>query len=147
MDASWLSQIEFRHRWAFGIVLAALEIPLPGTILIWMGASGAVTGADKLVLPGLGWECQLLIFAVLSVVSVLFSLMFLRRHPIESDEPDLNQRGRQVVGRVLTLDDPIVNGTGHVRDTIWRVEGEDYLRGTEVKVVDIRGTTLVVEKT
>ncbi len=148
MEASWLTQIEFWHWWAAGVVLASLEILLPGTVLLWMGVSAAVTGVVKLVLPGLGWEYQLLIFAVLSVVTVIFSLMFLRRHPLESDEPNLNQRGRQLIGRVLTLDDPIVDGTGrvHVGDTLWRVSGDDYLRGTKVKVVDVQGTTLIVEK-
>lgn len=148
MEAAWLSQIEFWHWWAFGVFLAALEILMPGTILIWMGASAAVTGVVKLILPGLGWEYQLLIFAALSIVTIVFSLMFLRRHPQETDEPNLNRRGRQLVGRVFTLDDPIVNGTGRVKvgDSLWRVEGEDYLRGTKVKVVDIRGTTLIVEK-
>lgn len=148
MEAAWLSQIEFWHWWAFGVFLAALEILMPGTILVWMGASAAVTGVVKLILPGLGWEYQLLIFAALSVATVVFSLMFLRSHPQETDEPNLNRRGRQLIGRVFTLDDPIVNGTGRVKvgDSLWRVEGEDYLRGTKVKVVDIRGTTLIVEK-
>lgn len=148
MEAAWLSQIEFWHWWAFGVFLAALEILMPGTILIWMGASAAVTGVFKLILPGLGWEFQLLIFAVLSIVTVLFSLMFLRRHPTETDEPNLNRRGQRLVGRVFTLDDPIVNGAGRVKvgDSLWRVEGEDFMGGTKVRVVDIRGTTLIVEK-
>lgn len=148
MEAAWLSQIEFWHWWAFGVFLAALEILMPGTILIWMGGSAAVTGVVKLILPGLGWEFQLLIFAALSIVTIVFSLMFLRGHPTETDEPNLNRRGQQLIGRVFTLDDPIVNGTGRVKvgDSLWRVEGEDYLRGTKVRVVDIRGMTLVVEK-
>lgn len=141
--------LEGWHWVAAGIVIAALEILIPGNILVWLGISAITTGVVKWIIPGLGWEIQLIIFAVLSVVSIVVTLFWFRRHPMESDKPNLNIRGQQLIGRVLTLDQPIVNGMGRAKlgDTTWRVAGADYVKGTQVKIVEVRGTTLIVEKT
>lgn len=141
--------LEGWHWVAAGVLIATLEILIPGNILVWLGISAITTGIVKWIIPGLGLEVQLVIFAVLSVVSILAALLWFRRHPMESDKPNLNVRGQQLVGRTLTLDQPIVNGMGRARlgDTTWRVAGEDYVKGTQVRIVDVRGTTLIVEKT
>jgi membrane protein implicated in regulation of membrane protease activity len=140
--------LEGWHWVAAGVVIAALEILIPGNILLWLGISGITTGIVKWIIPGLGWEFQLVIFAVLSVASIVITLTWFRRRLIESDKPDLNLRGQQLIGRVLTLDAPMANGIGRARlgDTTWRIAGEDFNKGTKVKVVEVRGTTLIVEK-
>jgi hypothetical protein len=40
---------------------------------------------------------------------------------VESDQPKLNRRGEQYVGRTFTLEEPIVNGHGKIRvdDSTW----------------------------
>jgi membrane protein implicated in regulation of membrane protease activity len=140
--------LEGWHWVAAGLVISALEILIPGNILLWLGISGITTGIVKWIIPGMGVEVQLIIFAVLSVLSIVATLTWFRRRPIESDKPDLNLRGQQLVGRVMTLDEPMANGMGRARvgDTTWRIAGEDFNKGTQVKVVDVRGTTLIVEK-
>ena len=140
--------MEFWHWLAIGAALAALEIVMPGTYLLWLGAAAGVVGLFTLVWPSIGWELQLVVFAVFSVGSIFLSIKFLRKRPLETDKPNLNERGRQLVGRRLTLDEPIVNGKGRVKmgDTMWQVAGDDYMRGTTVKVTDVRGTVLQVEK-
>lgn len=140
--------MEFWHWLAIGAALAALEIVAPGTFLLWLGAAAGVVGLVTLAWPSIGWELQLLVFAVCAVVLIAVSVKYLRGSSAETDKPDLNERGRQLVGRRLTLDDPIVNGKGRVRlgDTMWQVAGPDYMRGTNVKVVAVNGTVLEVEK-
>ena len=140
--------MEFWHWLALGAGLAALEILAPGTYLLWLGASAAVVGLVTLMAPAMGWEFQLLIFAVCSVASIAFSVKFLRSRATETDEPNLNERGQQLVGRQITLDEPIVNGAGRAKmgDSMWQVSGPDYMRGTTVKVIAVRGTVLEVEK-
>lgn len=140
--------MEFWHWLAIGAALAALEVIAPGTYLLWLGAAAGIVGLLTLVWPSIGWELQLVAFAIFAVGSIFLSIKFLRKRPLETDKPNLNERGRQLVGRRLTLDEPIVNGKGRVKmgDTMWQVAGEDYMRGTTVQVTDVRGTVLQVEK-
>ena len=73
-------------------------------------------------------------------------------HAPQGEEPDaatgLNDRGRQLIGRVFRLETTMAGGEGRVRvgDSSWRIVGPELLAGTEVKVVRVEGSTLVVEK-
>ena len=51
-----------------------------------------------------------------------------------------------MIGRVFTLEKPIVDGSGTVRidDTIWRVAGPDAPAGSRVKIVQADGASLTV---
>jgi membrane protein implicated in regulation of membrane protease activity len=99
------------------------------------------------VVPGLPWEYQLIMFSVLSVASIVLWKRYTRKHPPRTDQPSLNRRGTQYIGRIFTLEAPIVNGVGKIRvdDTTWKVNGADCPAGTHVEVVGIRGTVLQVE--
>ena len=57
-----------------------------------------------------------------------------------------NKRTDALVGRVFTLEKPIVDGSGTVRidDTIWRVAGPDAPAGSRVKIVQADGASLTV---
>ena len=59
----------------------------------------------------------------------------------------LNRRTEALVGRVFTLEKPIVDGVGTVRidDTIWRVRGPDRPAGSRVRVTQADGANLAVE--
>ena len=63
------------------------------------------------------------------------------------DSPFLNRRAEGYVGRIFTLDKPIVGGVGAVRidDTVWRVTGPDCPAGSRVKVARTDGANLMVE--
>ncbi len=58
----------------------------------------------------------------------------------------LNRRGAQYVGRLFTLEQPIVNGVGKLRvdDTTWKIIGEDCPVGTRVRVSGVESTVLKV---
>ena len=73
---------------------------------------------------------------------------YLRKYPLESEAPLLNQRAAQLIGQTFELVDPIVNGRGsvHAGDTIWRVEGPVLPKGARVKVVGADGSILKVER-
>ncbi len=62
-------------------------------------------------------------------------------------QPFLNRRTEGLVGRVFTLEKPIIDGVGTVRmdDTIWRVAGPDAPSGSRVKVIRADGASLTVE--
>lgn len=140
--------IVFWHWWAFGVLLLIVELLAPGMFFIWMAEGAFVVGSIVWVFPGLGWEYQLMLFSVLSIVSIAVFRRYLKKHPIETDRPLLNRRAAQYVGRVFTLEDPIVNGRGKIRvdDSTWRVQGEDCEPGAKVRVTAAEGVILKVEK-
>ena len=144
----YLEQIVFWHWWILAIGLVILETLAPGVIFLWLGVGAGITGLAVLVQPGLGWEMQFVVFAVLSVISGIGGRVWVARRPIETDGPNLNQRGAQYVGREFTLDDPVVNGVGKVKvgDSIWRVSGDDMPAGSQVTVIDVEGATLKIRK-
>jgi len=139
-------EVVFWHWWSLGAVLLIVELLAPGMFFLWLGESAFVVGGVLWVLPAISFETQVILFSALSVVSVLVFRRFLQRRPIQSDRPLLNQRTAQYVGRLFTLEEPIVNGRGkiHVDDSTWRVEGEDCPSGTKVRVMDAEGVILKV---
>ena len=146
MDAPW-GTVTYWHWWALGLALVVVEMVAPGVFFLWLGIAAGLVGFMVLVAPDLSWQTQVLSFAVLSVLSVAAGRWLLKRHPIHSDEPRLNRRGEQYVGRVFTLEQPIVNGQGKIRvdDSTWKVEGADCVNGTRVRVVGVDGVVLRVE--
>jgi len=140
--------IEFWYWWVAAAAFLVIEILLPGVFFLWLGFAAGIVGIVALIFPGMTWPYQVVIFAVLSVGAVLFARVYLKKRPVESDQPTLNRRGEQYVGRVLTLSDPIENGRGRAKigDSAWSVEGDDLPAGTKVKVVGVDGIVLQVEK-
>jgi len=133
--------------WILGAALVVLEVFAPGVIFLWMGIAAGVVGLIVLAAPAMEWEIQVLIFAALSVASVFVARRYLKRKPIETDHPNLNRRGQDLIGRVFTLDEPIVNGQARLKvgDSQWQITGPDLASGASVKVAGLDGTKLRVE--
>lgn len=127
-------------------VLLVLEMLAPGIFLMWFGFAAAATGLIVFRYD-IAWQWQLIWFCGLSLASVLLANRYLRKHPLESEQPLLNERAAQLIGHSFTLVDPIVNGRGSIRagDTMWRVEGPALPKGARIKVVGTDGTMLKVE--
>lgn len=142
------AQIEFWHWWVLAIVLIVIEILAPGAVFVWLGISAGVVGVLVLVVPAITWQAQAIAFAVISVGAIAGWRVYHRRHPTPTDQPVLNRRGEQYVGRRLTLGEPIVNNQGKIKidDTTWKVEGENLPAGTQIEVVSVDGVVLKVEK-
>lgn len=140
-------QPDFWHWWILALALIILETVLPGTFFLWMGISALLLGVIAWLVPAMGWEVQLMLFAVLSLASIVGWRTWQRFHPDETDHPTLNRRAEQYIGRVFTLETPIENGFGKVRvgDSLWRVQGADTAAGRQVRVTAVDGVVLVVE--
>jgi membrane protein implicated in regulation of membrane protease activity len=147
MIEQWLFPPTHWTWWALGVVLAGIEVLMPGTFLLWPGLAAGVVGLLVLLAPGLDWRVQVLIWVVLSIAAILLARKYLLFKPTASDRPDLNQRSAQLIGRVATLVEPIENGTGRAKlgDSTWSVQGPDLPTGTRVKVVAADGAVLKVE--
>ena len=137
----------FWHWWVIAILLVIMEAFVSGTFLLWSGVSAAVVGLILIIVPGMRWEYQVLLFAVFSLVSISLWLIRLKKHPTETEVSNLNKRAARYMGHIAIVQKPIMNGSGtiNVDDTIWRVLGPDCETGTRVKVVGTEGTDLKVE--
>lgn len=130
----------------FGFILMALELLAPGVFLFWLGLAALLVGLVSFVLHP-SWQAQLLMFAVFAVAAVPLWRRLLRNNGgVSKSNPFLNRRAAALVGRVFTLEKPIIDGSGTVRvdDTIWRVAGPDTPAGSRVKVVQADGANLTV---
>ncbi len=141
-----LEELGHWHWWILATALVILEVFAPGAFFLWLGIAAAVVGGVVYLAPGIGWEYQLLLFSVLSVVSIIIWRRYFRTQPADTDQPALNRRGEQYVGRLFTLTEPIVDGMGkiHVDDSTWKIRGEDCPVGTQVEVTGVDGTILQV---
>ena len=130
----------------FAVFLILLETLIPGIYFVWFGMAATIVGIVALA-SGISWEWQVLMFAVLSLATAFVVRHFSRPSMVPSDEPDLNQRGNYYVGRIVNVEEAIVNGRGRVRvgDGLWTAEGPDAPAGTRVEVKTVNGTVMVVE--
>jgi len=144
----WTNNIIYWHWLILAVVMIILEMLVPGAYFLWMGVSAIFVGALMYVFPEMVFLIQILIFAVLSVISVVMYKSYRKRNPIVTDEPALNRRGEQYIGRTFTLEEPIVNGEGRIKvdDSTWKISGVDMEAGASVRVVATEGTTLIVEE-
>jgi len=143
-----LEHVVFWHWWILAGVLLILELTSPVFFFLWLGIAAAAVGLLLLVIPALNIEMQLVLFGILSVIAVLAWRRYRENHPQSSDQPLLNQRGRQYEGRLFTLEEAIVNGVGKVEvdDSTWRVKGPDLPAGTLVRVTAVEGVVFLVER-
>ncbi len=134
------------HWWILAPVLIILEVFAPGAFFLWLGIAATAVGGVVYVYPAMGWEYQLLSFSVLSVISIVIWRKYFHSTPADTDQPNLNRRGQQYVGRVFTLEEPLVDGIGKIRvdDSTWKVRGEDCPAGTRIEVTGVDGTILEV---
>lgn len=136
------------HWLILAVVLVGVEVFMPSAFFLWLGISAGVVGILLWLVPAMQWEYQFIIFSVLSVVSVASWRIYLKKHPIKTDNPVLNRRGEQYIGRIFTLKEPIINGVGKIKvdDTTWKVAGEDLPASAKVKVIGIEGTVFQVSE-
>ena len=132
--------------WAvLALVMIGLETAAPGILLLWFGFAAA--GVFLLVLGfDLSTPAQMLLFVLLSFVSVGVYWKFFRKAGEQTDQPLLNRRQEQLLGRVFNLESAIVNGEGRIKigDAFWQVSGPDLPQGTPVRVIDVQAGVLRV---
>ena len=130
----------------FGVVLMALELLAPGVFLFWFGLAALLVGLAAFAFDP-SWQLQILMFAIFATAAVPFWRRVARSNSaVSKSNPFLNKRADALVGRIFTLEKPIIDGSGTVRidDTIWRVAGPDVPAGSRVKIVQADGASLTV---
>lgn len=131
---------------AAGLLLAGLEMVVPGVYLIWLAMAALVTGVIALVAgPALGM--QVVAFISLALIFAFSAKRMLRDRPIVSSDPLLNNRRGRLVGQSAVVTTPIEGGEGRVRvaDGEWIARGMDAPTGTRVRIIGSEGAVLLVE--
>ena len=134
---------------ALAVVLFAAEALAPGAFMLWMGVAAAAVFLAVWAIGDVPVLVQVVLFVVLSFVSIQIYRTWFRKRARPSDQPLLNRRAEQLVGRVVLLDQAIVNGNGRAKvdDAFWAVTGVDSPAGSSVRVVAVDGMTLKVQPT
>lgn len=132
-----------------GMLLLAVEILAPGFFLLWIGLAALIVGAISLMFWDAAfwsWHVQVVVFLTLALAAAYAGRRIMAGREAESDQPLLNRRSEQLVGRTATLTEPIREGYGRIQlgDTLWRVSGPDLPVGARVKVVSVSDLELVV---
>lgn len=137
---------DYWQWWILSGILLVIELIVPSTFFLWMGISAASIGLLIFIIPVIRFEVQLLIFSIVSLISVIIS-RYIFSHTQAQEHSTLNRRGSEYIGRIFTLEQPIVNGSGklNIGDGSWLIEGVDCPTGTRVKVLGLNGIRLQTE--
>ena len=102
------------------VILFLLETVVPGVHFVWFGLSAFIVGALS-VLVDVTWQWQMVIFAAIACATVFFVRRYASPDMHGTDEPDLNIRAAQYIGREVMVEEAITGGRGKVRvgDTLW----------------------------
>lgn len=128
---------------AFAWLVAFVSVALP-----WIGIALGLFGGYKLSHGETDGGWWLGTGAAMLVADVVIDFVWAHPAVSKSDQPDLNRRAAQLLGRVVVVAEAIDGGRGKVRvgDTLWPVEGPNAPAGAEVRVVAAKATVLVVER-
>jgi membrane protein implicated in regulation of membrane protease activity len=129
-----------------GLVLAGLEMLVPGVYLIWLAAAAIITGLLTWGLE-LSQPFQVIDFVFLSLIMAFSAKRFLRERPIESADPLMNRRGARMVGETALVVSAIEHGSGRVKvgDGEWIARGANVAAGERVRITGTDGSSLLVE--
>jgi len=132
---------------AAAVLLGIGELVIPGVFLVFLAIAAAITGVATLALSDLPLAAQLISFGIWTTVAVAIGKRWYGDYPVESLDPLLNDRGARLIGEIVTVCDPIIDGAGRVRvgDGTWQAHGPDAGAGVKVRIVGVAASTLLVE--
>ena len=143
----WLGDLDAHWVWLMlGLLLAALEMLVPGVYLIWLAAAALITGTLTFAFD-LSLPLQVVDFVFLSLIAAFSAKRFLGERPIESSDPLMNRRGARMVGETALVVTAIEHGSGRVKvgDSVWIARGADVPAGQRVRITGTDGSSLLVE--
>ncbi len=128
------------------VLLFVLETIIPGVHFLWFGLAAVITAILAFAVD-ISWQWEVFIFGLLSMIAVFCVRRFADPNAKDTDEPALNVRGNQYIGREVSVENAISGGRGRVRvgDTLWAATGPDLPAGSRVKITAVDGTVFKVE--
>jgi membrane protein implicated in regulation of membrane protease activity len=146
-------EIEYWHWVVFGVLLVLSEIALTTFFIFWFGIAAIIVGAVLFFLPELSLSWQIFIWTILSSVLAFFWFKYLKPLSIDRTKAGLSREAiLGEVGQVISV--PSADKRGRLRFPApilgadeWLIISSDQLaEGDRVRVKDVSGNTLIVEK-
>ncbi len=140
----YLQNLSYWDWLAFGTFLLILEVFGMGGYLLWTGLAAAIVGLLCYLFPELSWAWQFILFGCLSILTAVYWWQRQRTAGKPSDQPGLNQRGSEFVGREFNLHEAITGGRGKIKagDSLWLVSGPELPAGARVLITGQDGVVL-----
>jgi len=146
MDILWW------HWLVLGLVLIGLELVVPSFTIIWFGLGAVLVSIVMALFPGYPLSAQILAW---TVASVLFTLAWFRYFNPRSRTSAGSSKGAVLgeIGLVIRAAEPYAKGVVKFQLPLlgadeWPCMADEPLAvGDRVKVVDVEGHVMKVEKT
>jgi membrane protein implicated in regulation of membrane protease activity len=141
-------QLHAWHWFVLAVILIVLELTTTTGFLLGIAFAALALAGILLVVPDLSWDWQFLSFGVLSVVLTLGYRIYFRPDKDASDNPLLNDRAAQMLGKSFELGvDLDRSGADMLGDTRWALRSAGRIKqGARVRVVAVEGMVLIVEE-
>src|SRR5690554_712245 len=142
-----------------GMAFMALEIVLPTFMMLWFGVSAVIVGVVLFIFPSMGITAQVLLWTALSVVIAVAWFKFLR--PLSIDKTKAGLSREAMIGQTgMVIQAPQNGERGKLRlpapilgSDEWQFivaksndNSQPIALGDRVRVVEISGNSLVIEK-
>jgi len=142
--------VDYWFWFGVAIILFIIEIFTFTSFSLWIGIGALFTGVIAFLFPSLGLALQGFIFAIMAIVGVSIGYKYFRSQEIQKKRVNetLNRRGRQYIGRIFKVVEPIENGKGIIKvdDSIWIARCDiDLPVDSRVKVHNVEGNALIVK--
>ena len=133
-----------------GLCLVMSELVVPAFFVIWFGIGALLVGVSLLAMPTLGMAAQLMLWAGLSTLLVIFWFRYLKPKTVSL----AGSSSAQAIGEVgLLVSDLCPDSRGQVRfqkpvlgSDLWECYAETPIKaGERVRVVKIEGHFIKVE--
>ena len=141
---------EWWHWIVLGLCLVMSELVVPAFFVIWFGIGALLVGVSLLAMPTLGMAVQLMLWAGLSTLLVIFWFRYLKPKTVSM----AGSSSAQALGEVgLLVSDLCPDSRGQVRfqkpvlgSDLWECYAETPIKaGERVRVVKIEGHFIKVE--
>lgn len=146
-------ELAYWHWIVFGVLLVLSEIALSTFFILWFGLAAVVVGLILFLSPNLDLSWQIFIWTLLSAAMAVLWFKYLK--PLSIDRTKAGLSRESIVGEVgQVLQVPVENRRGRMRFPApllgtdeWQIISSDPLsEGERVRVKDVSGNTLIVEK-
>jgi len=150
-------QLEQWHWWVLSLCFVVTMAMFRGAIHIWLTVATAVIGVLLWLDPQMPMKIQFLLLGAIVIIGMFISSYFPGKQKIQTepqtDNPEFSDllKDENMVGRVFTLEEPIINGLGTLsyNNQQWRLRGVDAVAGTKIRILSIDGidqTLLQIEQ-
>ena len=132
-----------------GVIGLALELILPGLIVLFFGCGALLTGIAAWIFPSLQIEGQLVVFVVSSVVLLLVFRKMLRNRFFNKSKESDDELADEYIGKTAVALTDFADGRGEVefKGSKWEALSSDEIhKGETVVIFSRESIKLTVEK-